>query len=95
MKTKNDYIEILASQLREWSADIDQLNEKTEKAAALVKLNCVEELNTLHAKQQAAQEKLKELEESGHEGWEALKDTADKVWNDLRTGLADTVSKLK
>ncbi|MBS4052016.1 coiled coil domain-containing protein [Methylomonas rivi] len=95
MKTKNEYIEILATQLREWSAEIDQLTEKTEKAAALVKLNYVEELNALHAKQQVAQAKLAELEESGHEGWEALKDTADKVWDDLKTGLAEVAAKLK
>lgn len=95
MKTKNEYIEILATQLREWSAEIDRLNEKVEKSAAQVKLNAVEELNALHAKQQAAQEKLKEMEDSGHEGWLALKDTADKVWDDLKTGLADVAAKLK
>ncbi|WGS88230.1 coiled coil domain-containing protein [Methylomonas sp. UP202] len=95
MKSKNEYIEILATQLREWSADIDQLSEKTEKAAALVKLNYIEELNALRAKQLAAEAKMTELEASGHEGWDAMKLTADRVWDDLRSSLADVAAKLK
>ena len=38
MKTKDEYIESLASELKEWSAQIDLLAAKTEHAAAIVKL---------------------------------------------------------
>ncbi|TPQ24321.1 hypothetical protein [Methylomonas koyamae] len=94
MKTKNEYIEILATQLKEWSAEVDHLTAKAENAAALLKTSYIEELDVLRAKQQAAEEKLKELEESGKYGWLALKDTADQVWDDLRIGLADVAAKL-
>ena len=95
MKTKDEYIESLASELKEWSAQIDLLNAKTENAAADVKLRYAEELNALRAKQQAAADKMKELEEASGDAWETVKETADKVWNDLRAGLASTVSKFK
>jgi uncharacterized coiled-coil DUF342 family protein len=95
MKSKNEYIEILATELRELSAEIDELTAKTENAAATVKLNYFEELEALRAKQHAAVEKMKELEANRGEAWEELKETADTVWHDLRTGLASAVSKFK
>lgn len=95
MKTKNEYIEILATELRELSAEIDVLTEKADKAANEVKQNCAADLEVLRAKQQAATEKMKELEESRGEAWEELKNTADTVWDDLRTGLSAVAAKFK
>lgn len=95
MKTKNEYIEILATELRELGAEIDVLTEKADKAASLVKQNCAADLEVLRAKQQAAIEKMKELEESRGEAWEELKNTADTVWDDLRTGLSAVAAKFK
>jgi outer membrane murein-binding lipoprotein Lpp len=95
MKTKNEYIEILATELRELSGQIDELTAKTEKAAALVKLNYAEDLEALRAKQNSAVEKMKELDEHRGEAWEDLKETADVIWKELRTGLASAVAKFK
>jgi uncharacterized protein YoaH (UPF0181 family) len=95
MKTKNEYIEILATELREVSAQIDELTTKTNNAAALVKLNYEEDLALLRAKQQAAVEKMQELDDHRGEAWEELKDTAEIVWNELRTGVASAVAKFK
>ncbi len=95
MKTKNEYIEILATELRDVSAQIDELTTRTNNAAALVKLNYEEDLQALRDKQHAAVEKMQELEAHRGEAWEELKDTAEIVWNDLRTGVASAVSKFK
>jgi hypothetical protein len=95
MKTKDEYIESLASELKEWSAQIDLLTAKAENASAHVKHTYIEELDTLRAKQHAAAEKMKELEAAGSDVWETIKETADKVWDDLRTGLTSAASKLK
>ncbi len=95
MKTKNEYIEILATELRELSAQIDELTAKTEKAATQVKVSYAEELEMLRAKQHTAVEKMKELDEHRGEAWDELKDTADSIWTDLRSGLASAISKFK
>lgn len=95
MKTKNEYIEILATELKELSAEIDVLTEKADKASELVKQSCVEDIEVLRAKQAAAIEKMKELEESRGEAWEELKHTADNVWDELRTGLSAVAAKFK
>ncbi|WP_333872953.1 hypothetical protein [Methylobacter sp.] len=95
MKTKEEYINNLAAELKDWSAQIDLLTAKTENAAAHVRVKYIEELNDLHAKQQKAVEKMKELEEDGGDAWETVKVTADKVWDDLRLGLASATSKFE
>jgi chromosome segregation ATPase len=95
MKTKNEYIEILATELKELSAEIDVLTEKADKASELVKQSCVEDIEGLRSKQAAASEKLQELEQSRGEAWEELKHTADSVWGELRTGLSAVAAKFK
>lgn len=95
MKTKEEYINNLAAELKDWSAQIDLLTAKTENAATHVRVKYIEELNDLHAKQQKAVEKMKELEEDGGDAWETVKVTADKVWDDLRLGLASATSKFE
>jgi len=95
MKTKEEYIESLTSELKEWSAQIDLLTAKMEDAADDVKLKYAEELDALRAKQHEAAEKMKELEEASGDAWGAVKTTADKVWNDIRIGVDSIVSKFK
>lgn len=95
MKTKDEYIDSLAAELKEWSAQIDLLTAKADNAAADMKLQYNEEIDGLRAKQHAAAEKIKELEKSSGDAWETVKETADKVWDDLRTGMAIAISKFK
>ena len=95
MKTKDEYIESLASQLKEWSAQIDNLTAKAENAAADVKVKYDEELAALRVKQHAATEKMKELKEDSGDAWETVKESADKIWDDLKSGVASTIAKFK
>ena len=95
MKTKDEYIESLASELKEWSAQIDLLSIKAENATADLQLRYAGEVDVLRNKQHAATAKIKELEESSGDAWGTLKETAIEVWDDLRTGLASAVAKFK
>jgi len=95
MKTKEEYIDSLSAELKEWSAEVDVLTAKAENAAADVKLKYQEEIEVLRVKQQAAAAKIKELEGASGDAWESVKETAEHVWADLRTGLASVVSKFK
>ncbi|QSA98501.1 coiled coil domain-containing protein [Methylococcus sp. EFPC2] len=95
MKSKDEYIESLAAELKEWSAQIDVLSAKAENAAEHAKLKYAEEIEALRGKQRAAAEKIKELEEAGGDAWVVVKETADKVWDELRTGISGVASKFK
>jgi predicted phage tail protein len=93
MKTKDAYIESLAAELKEWSAQIDTLTLKAEDAAAQGKQKYLEEVQALRAKQVIAAEKIQELNDASAGAWATVKETADKVWDDLRTGLATAAAK--
>ena len=95
MKTKDEYIESLALELKEWSAQIDLLTAKAEAAAERAKLDYADELDALRAKQQAAKDKIKELQEDSGDAWEAVKASADKIWDEFRAGLASAAAKFK
>ncbi|MHB8919779.1 MAG: sll1863 family stress response protein [Halothiobacillus sp.] len=95
MEIQDAYKQKMAAQLKEWSAQIDLLEAKMENAGADMKVKRAKELHELRAKQRMASEKMKELEQASGEAWERIKGTVDKIWDDLKTGVAEAHSKFK
>lgn len=94
MKTKDEYTENRASELKEWSAQIDLLAAKAEKSVGVVKLKYDPILDALSAKQRAATEMMKKLEDANDDAW-GLKEAADKLWDELRSDLANAALTFK
>lgn len=95
METKEAYKKMLKAHLKEWNVQINLFAAKAEKAGADAKLKYAKDLDALYKKQREAAKKLKELEESSGEAWKEIKVTADKLWDDLKTGVANAASKFK
>ena len=95
MEIQDAYKQKMAAQLKEWSAQIDLLEAKVENVGADMKVKRAKQLHELRAKQRAATEKMKELGKASGAAWEQVKTTADKIWDDLKTGVADAQSKFK
>ena len=95
MEIQDAYKQKMAAQLKEWSAQIDLLEAKMENAGADMKVRRAKELHELRAKQHAASEKMKELGKASGEAWLQVKETADKIWEDLKAGVAEAHSKFK
>ena len=95
MKIQNAYKEKLAAQLKEWDAQINLLEAKAGKLSADLKLKRAEEIVELRARQNAASEKMKELEEATGEAWERVKLTAVIVWEELKAGVTAAQQKFK
>ncbi|MDO8349945.1 MAG: hypothetical protein Q7S94_02195 [Gallionella sp.] len=89
------YKQTMSAQLKEWSAQIDLLEARGENAEADMKVRRAEELHALRAKQRAAYAKMKELGIASGEAWEQVKETAEKIWEELKTGIADAQTKFK
>lgn len=89
------YKQKMEAQLNEWAAQINLLEAKLENAEAGLKLKRAEELQSLRAKQQAAAEKMKELGSATGEAWQQVKITADQIWADLKSGVAEAHAKFK
>lgn len=95
MEIQEAYKQKKAAQLKEWGAQINLMEAKLENVEADMQVKRAEQIKALRAQQQAASEKLKELGKASGEAWEQVKATADKVWDDLKNGVADAHSKFK
>lgn len=95
MEMQIEYKQKMASQLKEWSAQINLLVPKVVNAESEVKLNRARKLYELRVKQRAAFEQINELGRTGGEAWERVKETADKIWEELKIGVPDAQAKFK
>lgn len=95
MEIQDAYKKKMAAQLKEWNAQISLLEARVENAGADMAIKRAEALHELRAKQSAASEKMQELEKSSGEAWGQVKETADKIWEDLKAGITDAQSKFK
>jgi recombinational DNA repair ATPase RecF len=95
MEMQNAYKQKREAQLKEWGAQINLMEAKLENMGADLKVKRAEQIQALRAQQHNASEKMKELGKASGEAWEQVKVTADKVWDDLKSGVADAHSKFK
>lgn len=95
MQTRDEYLHSLEADLKEWSVQIELLAAKTEAAEAQLKLKYLQELNAIQSKQFEATKKIKQLQDASTDSWESLKDTADTVWDEIRTGINSTIAIFK
>ena len=93
MELQEAYKQKKAAQLNEWSAQINLLEAKVKNAEADLRVKYSSELVELRARQHAASEKMKELAKASGDAWEQVKETSDKIWDDLKTGLAEAQAK--
>jgi len=95
MDKKEEYIKKLDAQLREWSAKIDELNAKAEKAKGDIKAEYTRQLEALEALQESAAKRLAEMTEASGQAWEELRTGAEKAWHELKTSLDNAIAKFK
>jgi multidrug resistance efflux pump len=89
------YEEKLDAQVKEWSAQIELLKAKADKAKAEVKIEYYKTIEALQSKQNEAKAKLQELKTAGDEAWEDLKTGAEKAWAEVKTAYHDASSRFK
>ncbi len=95
MEMQEAYKEKMASQLKEWNAQIGLLEAKMENVGAEYRLKRSEELHSLRARHAAATEKMHELGKASGEAWSEMKTASDKMWDDLKAGVAEARAKFK
>jgi len=96
MKTrKEEYIDKMANELKEWSAKIDELESKVGIAKADVKTTYEQRIRELKDKRDALSSKLHELRDSSGEAWGSFKAGVDNAWEDLKGAFTDAREKFK
>ncbi|MFA7279318.1 MAG: hypothetical protein WC100_04435 [Sterolibacterium sp.] len=95
MEMQEAYQKKMSAQLKEWNAQIALLDAKLENMSADLRVERTKHLHALRARQSAVAEKMLELGKASGEAWEQIKQTTDKVWDDLKKGLVEAQSKFK
>lgn len=95
MDLQDAYRQMMADHMHEWNAQINLLEAKAKNVAADVRLKHAEEIVALRAKQHSAAKKIKEMENSSGDAWDLVKDTADRMWADLKTGVTEAQAQFE
>jgi len=95
MLKKEEYIEKLGAQLKEWNVKIEALKEKAAKGSAEIKIAINKEVEVLNSKMKEAQGKLQEIKGKSGDAWKVFAEGANKAWNDLREAVHQAGEKFK
>jgi SMC interacting uncharacterized protein involved in chromosome segregation len=95
MKNREEYIDKLAAQLKEWSAKIDELEVKARAAKEDAKAGYENQVSELKKKREIATRKLQELKSTSSEAWDVVKAGAETAWADLMKAVNEAKEKFK
>lgn len=95
MSMKQAYEKKLRAQLNEWSAEIDKLKAKADKAEAEAQVEYYEKIEELRTMQRDVANKLIELEESSDDAWEDIKAGINSAWDSLDGALKSAAQRFK
>jgi hypothetical protein len=95
VEVQDAYRQKMRAQIKEWGAQMNLLEARLENLSADLRIKGAEQIHELRARQRVAEGTMKELGKSTGEAWEQAKETADKMWDDFKAGLADAQSKFK
>jgi hypothetical protein len=88
-----EYQEKMEAQLKELMAKLEELKGTAAKASTDVKAAVIKQIEGLKPKLEAAQQKLKELQEASGPAWEKLKEGSEKAMADLQKTWDSVKSK--
>ena len=95
MKSREEYIDRLAAQLKEWSAKIDELETRARAARSDAKVSYEHQIAQLKSQRDDAMKKLQELKGASSEAWDVLKAGAETAWSEMKTAVAAAKEKFK
>lgn len=88
MDEKTAYRRKLEARLDQWQAEIDKLRARAVEAGADASIEYQKQVEKLRGQQDAARERLKEIDAASGEAWRDLKAGAEKAWDDLESAIS-------
>lgn len=95
MVKKEEYINKLSAQLKEWGVQVDRLKDKAVKGTAEIKIAIDKEVVVLNKMMKDAQKNLHEIKGKTGPAWKVFAEGANKAWNDLREAVHQAGEKFK
>ena len=95
MTRKDEYVQKLHTKLDEWSAEIDKLKAKADKAGAESRIEYQNQIKNLQQRRREAEKKVDELRSAGEGAWEDLKAGAELAWDAMEEAVKSARSKFQ
>jgi uncharacterized coiled-coil DUF342 family protein len=92
---REEYIDKLAAQLKEWSVKVDELESKARAATTDAKTEYEKQIKQLKDKRDNATQKLQELKGSSAEAWDTLKAGSESAWAEFKNAVTAAKDKFK
>ncbi len=95
MLKKEEYIEKIGEQLKGWTAKINELKAKADRAVIETKTKVNQQILALNQKKMVVTQKLQEVRKANKNAWEHLKEGVEKACQDLAQSLRSAKGKFK
>lgn len=95
MDKKEIYRKNIELQLKEWKAKIDMLESKASTLSSEAKTTLMKEIKELRGKKSVVKEKWNELQKSGGDTWDKMKDGLEKSAEELKKAVEKVVARFK
>lgn len=93
--TDKNYFQKLTDQLNQWNDEIGKLKIKVDKAGAESKIALLNQIDELSAITKSAQDKLKQLQETGEQAWDKMKTRFENGWEEFKDAFSKASEKNK
>jgi uncharacterized coiled-coil DUF342 family protein len=95
MKNREEYIDKMAKQLKEWSLKIDELEFKARAATTDARKVYEKQIRELKDRREDVRTKLHELKDASAEAWDTVKTGVEKSWDEFKNAFSDARDKFK
>jgi uncharacterized coiled-coil DUF342 family protein len=92
---KKSFLKQMSEQLLDWDSQVDELKKKAEQAKGNVREEYQKQIKELSSQKEALKKKFQELNKSGDEAWEIMKNGVEKAASDLKGTFKNAFSKFK
>jgi hypothetical protein len=90
---KDDYVDRMEAQGREWDAQLALWSAKADTASAELKADYHTWQRDFHDRRVKAQEKLEALRQAKHEAWEDVKSGVEAAWGEIKSAVESARKK--
>lgn len=95
MKNREEYIDQMTAQLKEWSRKIDELEFKARAARADARITYENRIRDMKSKRESVVKRLQELKGAGNEAWESMTTGVESAWDEFKHAFTEAKDKFK
>ena len=95
MKNRDEYIEQMTAQLKEWSRKIDELEFKARAARADARITYEKRIQDMKNKRESVITRLQEMKVAGNEAWESMTTGVEAAWVEFKHAFTEAKDRFK